>query len=157
DRPWKRGFLGFSFTQERKPRVRLAAKARERFPGRIREITGRSNGRNMGHRISALNVCLRGWMGCFRMAETPSVFHGLGEWIRRRLRMCLLGQWKRPLTRRRNLVALGIPEDWARNISGSRKGYRRLALTPQLSKALGLAYWRNQGLLSLSDLYSSYR
>jgi hypothetical protein len=45
--------------------------------------------------------------------------------------MCLLKQWKRPRTRRRNLVALGILEDWARHISGSRKGCWRLANTPQ--------------------------
>jgi hypothetical protein len=36
-------------------------------------------------------------------------------------------------------------------ISSSRKGYWRLAMTPQLNKALGLAYWRNQGLFSLAE------
>jgi hypothetical protein len=71
--------------------------------------------------------------------------------------MCLLKQWKRPRTRRRNLVALGIPEDWARHISGSRKGGWRLANTPQVNKALGLAYWRSQGLVSLVDRYRELR
>jgi hypothetical protein len=48
----------------------------------------------------------------------------------------------------------GIPEEWARKISGSRKAYWRLANIPQVNKALGLACWRNQGLLSLMDLYA---
>ncbi|MCL5780473.1 MAG: hypothetical protein M1119_06070 [Firmicutes bacterium] len=38
------------------------------------------------------------------------------------------------------LVALGIPPEWASLISGSRKGYWRLSKTPQLNKALGLAF-----------------
>ncbi|ABZ85517.1 conserved hypothetical protein [Heliomicrobium modesticaldum Ice1] len=96
-------------------------------------------------------------MGYFRLIDTPSVLKELDEWLRRRLRMCLLKQWKRPKTRRRNLVALGIPEEWACNISGSRKGYWRLSLTPQMNKALGLAYWREQGLVSLVETYQSHR
>jgi len=71
--------------------------------------------------------------------------------------MCLLKQWKKPKTKRRNLVGLGIAEEWARLISGSRKAYWRLAKTPQLNKALGLAYWHDQGLLSLRDTYHRLR
>lgn len=55
---------------------------------------------------------------------------------------------------RRNLVALGVPDEWARDISWSPKAYWRLANTPKVNKALGLAYWRNQGLLRLVDLYA---
>ncbi|GIM46173.1 hypothetical protein DNHGIG_17220 [Collibacillus ludicampi] len=76
--------------------------------------------------------------------------YAFDKWMRR-LRMCLLKQWKEPKTRRRNLIALGIPEEQAVLISGSRKGYWRLSRTPQLNKALGLTYWRKQGLTSLVD------
>jgi RNA-directed DNA polymerase len=48
-------------------------------------------------------------------------------------------------------VALGIPEEWATKISNSRKGYWRLSKTPQVNKALGVAFWRNQGLVSLTN------
>jgi RNA-directed DNA polymerase len=90
-------------------------------------------------------------------AQTRSVFEHLDEWIRRRLRMCLLKQWKKPKTKRRNLVRLGIPEEWEVLISASRKGYWRLAQTPQMNKVLGLAYWRDQGLVSLVERYDSVR
>ncbi|MEA4882747.1 MAG: group II intron maturase-specific domain-containing protein [Clostridia bacterium] len=111
-------------------------------------------GKSMASRIRELNSYLRGWMGYYRIARTPSVCQEMDQWIRRRLRMCLLKQWKRPKTVRRNLVALGIPDEWAQKISGSRKAYWRLANTPQVNKALGIAHWRNQGLLSLTDLYA---
>lgn len=157
DHPWKRKFLGFSFTSSKEPKIRLAPKTIKRFCDRIRELTGRSISISMEQRIKKLNVYLMGWMGYYRPIDTPSVLQRLDEWIRRRMRMCLLKQWKKPATRRRNLVALGIPEEWARNISGSRKGYWRLANTPQVNKALGLAYWRNQGLISLVARYKELR
>jgi RNA-directed DNA polymerase len=105
----------------------------------------------MEQRIQKLNEYLLGWSGYFRLADTRSVFQSLDEWVRRRLRMCLLKHWKKPKTRRRNLIALGIPEEQAVLISSSRKGYWRLSKTPQLNKALGLAYWREQGLISLVE------
>jgi len=105
----------------------------------------------MKERLEKLNAYLLGWSGYFGIAETKRVFQDLEEWIRRRLRMCLLKQWKRGKTKLRNLVKLGIPEDWGGCLAFSRKKYWRLANTPQINKALGLAYWREQGLISLVD------
>ena len=156
-RPWKRKYLGFSFTVEKQSRIRLATKTTKRFKDKVRQITSRSRGISMGARIQKLNQYLRGWIGYFQQIDTPSVLESLDKWIRRRLRMCLLKQWKKPKTKRRNLVGLGIAEEWARLISGSRKAYWRLAKTPQLNKALGLAYWHDQGLLSLRDTYHRLR
>jgi hypothetical protein len=110
-----------------------------------------------GHRIQKLNMYLNGWSGYFRIVETPSLLKSFDEWIRRRLRMCLLKQWKRPKTRTRNRMMLGLPKEWAALDGGSRKGYWRLANTPQMNKALGLAYWRAQGLTSLVKRYSAFR
>jgi hypothetical protein len=157
DRPWRRKFLGFSFTWENEPRVRIAPKSLKRFKERVRQITARSRSISLEERLRGLNIYLRGWIGYFRLADTPTVLKELDEWVRRRLRMCLLKQWKKPATKRRNLAALGLPEDWARLISGSRKGYWRLAHTPQVNKALGLAYWRGQGLTSLVEWYHELR
>lgn len=156
-RPWNRKFLGFSFTVNKEPRIRLAPKTIERLKDKIRQMTSRSRSVAMETRIEWLRQYLRGWMGYFQLIETPSILQELDEWIRRRLRMCLLKHWKKPRTKRRRLVVLGIPEEWARNISWSRKGYWRLSRTPQVNKALGLAYWRDQGLISLSETYRALR
>jgi group II intron reverse transcriptase/maturase len=157
DRPWRRKFLGFSFTSERLPRIRVTPKTVERFKERVRKVTKRSQGISLKQRIEKLNGYLIGWCGYFKLMETPSVLEELDKWIRRRLRMCLLKQWKRPRTRRKKLISLGISEVWAGMISGSRKGYWRLTNSPPISKALGLAYWRNQGLFSLTENYRMHR
>lgn len=157
DRPWKRKFLGFSFTNNRVPRLRLASKTVKRFKDKVRELTSRSRSQSMENRIQSLNAYLQGWSGYFRLADTRSVFQSLDEWTRRRLRMCLLKQWKKPKTKRKNLISLGIQSDWAALISSSRKGHWRLANSPQINKALGIAYWQKQGLKSLVERFDALR
>jgi len=156
-RPWKRKFLGFSFTVNKEPKIRIAPKTKQRFMDKIRELTSRSKSQSMNQRIKEINTYIVGWIGYYRLADTKSVFQSLDEWLRRRLRMCFLKQWKKSKTKRRNLIALGIPLEWAMLISGSRKGYWRLSNTPQVNKALGLAFWREQGLKSLVERYNTLR
>jgi Reverse transcriptase (RNA-dependent DNA polymerase) len=43
-RPWERKFLGFSFTNHKPPKRRLAPKAVARFKERVRELTSRTRG-----------------------------------------------------------------------------------------------------------------
>ena len=157
DRRWMRKFLGFSFTFQKETKVRLATQTVKRLKDKIRQITSRRWGISIDDRIERLRQYLRGWIGYFQLIEAPSILKSLDEWIRRRLRMCLLKQWKKPKTKRKKLVALGIPQEWANLISGSRKAYWRVSNTPQVNKALGLAYWREQGLVSLLETYQRIR
>jgi group II intron reverse transcriptase/maturase len=154
DRPVNRKFLGFSFTAGVKARLRIAPKTRIKFEEKIRELTKRSWSVSMDQRIKQLNSYLMGWGGYFGIAQTKSIFQELDEWIRRRLRMCLLKQWKLGKTKLANLVKLGIGENWAGCVVFSRKGHWRLAKTPQINKALNLAYWQEQGLVRLVDRQS---
>ena len=151
DFPNRRKFLGFSFTYCKQVKLRIAPRTKERFKARIRKLTRRSWGVSMEKRLEKLNAYLLGWSGYFGIVEAKSIFQMLDKWIRRRLRTCLLKQWKRCKTKLRNLVNLGIPERWAANIAYSRKRYWRLANTPQVNKALGLSYWKEQELVSLVD------
>lgn len=157
DRPWRRKFLGFSFTSNKEPKITVAPKTKQRFKDKIRKLTSRSKSQSMKDRIEKINTYIVGWMGYYRLADTKTVFQGFDEWLRRRLRMCYLKQWKKPKTKKRNLVALGIPVEWASLISRSRKGHWRLSNTPQINKALGLAFWREQGLRSLVERYNKLR
>lgn len=92
----------------------------ERFKARVREITARSNGWSMEHRIRRLHAYLRGWLQYFRLAKTPSVYRDLDGWALCRLRLCL---WKHPGTRLRELRALQLPEWVCLEFAMSRKGY----------------------------------
>ena len=62
------------------------------------------------------------WTAYFRLADTPTPFDDLDEWLRRRLRQVRWKEWKRPRTRRRNLRARNISAATARQWASSRKG-----------------------------------
>lgn len=127
DRPWRRKFLGFSFTKHREPKVRIAKASVNRMKDKIRDITSRKRPYSMEVRIQKLNQYLMGWCGYFALADTPSVFKSLESWIRRRLRMCVWKSWKKPSTKVRKLTGLGVPKGKAHEWGNSRKGYWRIS------------------------------
>ena len=111
----------------------------------------------MEDRIKKLNEYLIGWFGYFKTAESAGFLEEIDKWIRRRMRMCLIKQWKKCSTWMRNLVKLGIAKGWAGRVAFSRKGEWRLSNTLQIHKALGTVYWREQGLESLLERYYQSR
>jgi len=157
DRPWRRKFLGFSFTSSKEPKIRIAKASLKRMKKKVREITSRKMPYTMEYRIEKLNQYLIGWCGYFALADTKSVFTMLDSWIRRRLRMCLWKNWKRPKTRIRNLIRLGISKHKAFEWGNSRKGYWRISNSPILDRALNNSYWSRQGLRSLQSRYEILR
>lgn len=157
DRPWKRKYLGFSFSVDKEPKVRIAKQSIQRAKDRIREITSRKRSMKIEERIKELNQYLMGWCGYFSLADTPSSFREMDKWIRRRLRMCLWKQWKKPRTKVKRLLSLGMPKDKAYEWGNTRKGYWRIAGSPILQRALSNQYWESNGLKSVLDRYNSLR
>jgi RNA-directed DNA polymerase len=155
DRPWKRKFLGFSFSMDKEPKVRIAKQSLQRVKVRIREITSRKRSMKMEERMKELNHYLMGWCGYFSLADTPSTFREMDKWIRRRLRMCLWKQWKKPRTKVKRLISLGVPKDY--EWGNTRKGYWRIAGSPILQRALSNQYWESNGLKSVLDRYNFLR
>ncbi len=158
DRPWRRRFLGFSFYwRQGQVRVRVAAQALERYRQKLHQLTRRTRHGTLEEIIQGINEYAMGWIGYFRLADTPSVFAGMDEWLRRRLRQLVWKRWKRPKARWRNLVALGVPPSSAREAAGSGKGVWRMAASPPVQQALSNTYWRGQGLLGITERYHQLR
>jgi RNA-directed DNA polymerase len=151
DKPWNRKFLGYSFwvAPGRKVKRRVAAKALEAMKQRVREITARQGGRSMRTVIAELRSYLTGWKQYFRLAETPKVFHELDEWIRHRLRVVQLKQWRRGTTIYRELKRLGANEDAARIGAANSKRWWRNSGAP-LHLALPKRYYEQLGVPTLA-------
>jgi RNA-directed DNA polymerase len=148
----RRGLLGFGFfVRDGQVRVRLEHKTKDRLKARLRQLTSRRRAIAMPLRLALLNRFLRGWSAYFALAETPSVFAEFDEWLRRRLRQIRWKEWKRPVTRRRNLIARGIPARQAHQWANSRKGYWRMSGSAPLTRALPNRYWTELGLVSISE------
>ncbi|PYT42138.1 MAG: transposase [Acidobacteria bacterium] len=149
-RPWERKFLGFSFTNHKPPKRRLAPKAMARFKERVRELTSRTRGISLARMVQDLAEYLRGWIGYFGRCETPEVLAKLEKWLRRRLRSMVWKQWKRGTTRYRELRKRGIAAQDAAKTAGSSDGPWHLANTPALKIALSNAYFASFGLPELT-------
>jgi RNA-directed DNA polymerase len=149
--------FGFYFARGGKVRVRVDPKALVRLKMRIKEMTSRRWSIAMDERVTRLNRYITGWMGYFRLADTPRAFSDLDEWFRRRMRQIRWKEWKRPKTRRANLLKLGVPERSAREWAASSKGYWRIAGSPVLDRALPNSYWADLGLLMFKPTWQRSR
>lgn len=154
----KRGLLGFSFFRRKgEVKVRIDPKAKRAVKARIRRLTARSWGISTERRIAILNRFIRGWCAYFALADTPSVFAELDEWLRRRLRQVTWKQWKRLRTKLRMLQRHGIQRNQAWQWANTSKGTWRIAGSAVMTRALPNAYWRTQGLMDFSESYRSAR
>ena len=151
-RPWDRKFLGYSFWVAKGKQVkrRVAPKALEAMKDRVREITGRSAGRSMDQVFAELRGYLLGWKGYFQLADTPRVFDQLDKWIRHRLRVVQLKQWKSGPTVFRNLRARGIAPHVAAMAARFTKSWWRSAADQALQIAFPIAYYDQKGVPRLA-------
>jgi group II intron reverse transcriptase/maturase len=152
----ERGFLGFSFTLGKTLKVKAAEKSLDRFKEKVREITRRSRGISLAQVIEELQGYLRGWIGYFRLVETPSVLQELDSWIRRRLRCFVVKQWINNChTRYKNLIRLGVNDYQAKLVAISRKGPWALSNMKPLKIALTNRFFAQMGFTGLLNQYQA--
>ena len=153
ERATKAKFLGFSFwKRKREVFVRIAHRTLERFMEKMRSLTRRTRSGTLETILREVNQYVQGWIAYYRLATTPSVYQKLDEWLRRRLRQLLWKRWKQGKTRFQELIRLGVPKERAR-LSASGSSPWHMAQTPAMNEALSNAYWRNIGLISLTERY----
>ena len=149
-RPWERKFLGFSFTNGKAPKRRIAPKALLRFREKVRELTRRTRGVSLDAMVTKLSRYLQGWRGYFSFCETPSVLRDLDSWIQRRLRAVLWKQWRRGKTRFAELRKRNVSRDLAAQTAGSCHGPWRISKSPALHFAFPTAYFTSLRLPKLA-------
>lgn len=148
---------GFYFAKGSQVKLRMAPATRKRVKDRIRQLTSRRWSVSMDERLWQLNQYIRGWMGYFRLIETPKVLQALDKWFRRRLRQIRWKQWKLPRTRVRMLRSQGIHRDLAYQWGNASRAYWRIAKSPILHHALSTQYWQEQGTIFFYDAWLRFR
>lgn len=150
-RPWERKFLGYSVTRKRK--LRVAPQSMRRLQGRIRALCREARGWSLARTIEALRPIVRGWTAYFRLSEVKAAFAHLDKWLRRRMRCILWRQWKRPRTRARRLIRLGLDPDRAHRSAYNGRGPWWNAGASHMNQAIPLAWLQRLGLTSFLDEY----
>ena len=72
--------------------------------------------------IHKLTQYLRGWGHYYLIANAYQLKVDLDHWIRRRIRMCYWRQWRKPRTKVRSLIKLGVSERLAIACGITNKG-----------------------------------
>lgn len=108
-RPSNSNFLGFTYFKtsdkwecmpSNKSKIRLYDKCRNELVRRI--CIARSNSIT----FTRINQIVRGWINYYRIGRMKFFIDKFGQWLRHKIRVIILKQWKKPLTILRNLERL---------------------------------------------------
>ena len=136
-RPNDSAFLGFTFWNSKegwKPKPLEARK--DKLRKKIQEILcrRRAAAQPLSYVFIKLNQVLRGWINYFRIGSIKTwLKEELGPWVRHKVRVVILKQWKKPKTIDKNLMKLNaafkcnLTDVDIRKVSGSRLGWYRRA------------------------------
>lgn len=135
-------FLGFVIHSTY---VAIHPKRIKRFKNRIRELIPRNHGKNVESIIHELNQYLRGWINYYRIANCRGWLNDMMQWIRRRLRMKQMCEWKSWKALHRALRRNGYKGDYEKI---SMRRWRNSA-SPLVNMALPNIWFDRMGLFDL--------
>lgn len=148
-RPWSRGFLGYSVTVDRRPKLKVAPASTARLKQKLRSKLRPGRGKSLAHTIADIAPLLRGWMAYFRLAEVRGTFADLDQWIRHKLRCIRWRQWRRPRVRAKALIQAGLDPERAYASAYNGRGAWWNAGASHMNQALPTAALQRLGLVSL--------
>ena len=148
-------FLGFALGKGKNGvYIRAHAKSLKKAKAKLKELTSRSQGRNVRVVMKKVKVYIRGWLGYFGIASIKTTMKRWDEWMRRRFRVYIWKQWKVPKARIANLMKLGIPRYYAYKW-GWIKAYWNVAGSPVLTRSITNERLAQAGYYSILARYES--
>ena len=149
-------FLGFALGKGKNGAfIRAHAKSLKKAKQKLKELTSRSQGRNVRKVMYNVKVFIRGWLGYFGIASMRNTMKSWDEWLRRRFRMYIWKQWNLPRTRVKNLIKLGMPVWMAHRNGNTRRGYWAVAGSGILTHTITNERLVRAGYYSIFDRYES--
>jgi RNA-directed DNA polymerase len=146
----KRKFLGYRITGKQ---LWVAPESVARLKEKLRQLTKRRSPNKIEDTVKKLNQLIVGWVNYFRLASAKSLLEPIDHWLRRRIRCLKLHQLKRNYPRVVFLKGRGISANAAWQTMQSGKALWRLAMTPVVNVAMNLEWFKQLGLVSLTQRY----
>ena len=149
-------FLGFCLGKNgRGIYIRVHRKALDKAKYKLKLLTKRNQGRNVRKVMANVKLFIRGWIQYFHVADMKRTLLSWNEWLRRRFRMYIWKQWKKPRTRADNLRKLGVSKGQAWMWANSRLGYWRIAGSQVLQCSITNERLARAGYYDFPALYES--
>ena len=152
--PLKRKFLGFCIMPMKNGvKIRPHQKAKHSVKKKLRKLTKRNQGRSIKIILAKLKQLMTGWINYYGISVMKSFIHEINGWLKRRIRQYIWKQWKKPKTKCKNLIRLGIDRQKAYEWSNTRKGYWRISASYVLHRTLTDEILALLGYMDLSKKY----
>lgn len=143
-------FLGFGFLPGDQARLSVPKDVRKRFRKKAKLLFRKGRGMNLRWFITKhLNPFLRGWANYYRLCKVKTMAEELDSWIRRRLRLIVWRQWKRPYTRYKRFIAAGFEPEHAAQCAFNERGPWWNSGAQHMNFVLPLSFFVKLGLVSL--------
>lgn len=137
-RPSQSKFLGFKFLKTSNGWLPSPLEEKKKaLYEKVRTYLKRNKAvaRSLNETITKLNQMIKGWINYFRIGRMKVFMDTFGQWLRHKVRVIILKQWKTPTTIYRNLQRInksrniGLSDEEVFKVANSRKGwYKRCAM-----------------------------
>jgi len=133
-RPTRSKYLGFTFLKNGGEwKVKPTNEKKKALKAKLSEYLKRNKAiaRPLAVTIKRVNEIMRGWINYFRIGMMKQFMEEFGQWLRHKIRVIVLKQWKTPKTIYRNLCYLnrkynnGISQEDIYKVANSRLGWYR--------------------------------
>ena len=149
-------FLGFALGRNGSGiYVRVHPKSWKRFKSKLKELSSRRSVQSIKPSLEKIKVYARGWLNYYGIASMKNNIEEINGWLYHRIRMCIWRQWKKPRTRMKNLINLGVAEHYAATIAYSRRKYWFISNNKAVIWALNKERLINNGFYDLATVYQS--
>lgn len=129
--PSRSEFLGFGFWKSGSEwKCKPIASRKARLWDKLRTVTCRRKAAALplSVTVNKANEILRGWINYYRISNMKDFMYETGAWIRHRIRIIMVKQWKKPKTIMKNLrwycttFKLNFSDEKLYKVANSRKG-----------------------------------
>ncbi|MCC8080565.1 MAG: group II intron reverse transcriptase/maturase, partial [Lachnospiraceae bacterium] len=149
-------FLGFALGRNGSGiYIRVHPKSWRKFKSNLKRLSSRRCVQSIRPALKRIEVYARGWLNYYGIASMKNYIAEINGWLYHRIRMCIWKQWKRPRTKVRNLMKLGVPFDLAFQTGNTRRGYWFTTHTVAVNMALTKERLVRSGFYDLSVAYQS--
>ena len=133
-RPTRSKYLGFTFLKNGGEwKVKPTNEKKKALKAKLSEYLKRNKAiaRPLAVTVKRVNEIVRGWIDYFRIGMMKQFMEEFGQWLRHKIRVIVLKQWKTPKTIYRNLCYLnrkynnGISQEDIYKVANSRLGWYR--------------------------------
>lgn len=168
-RPSNSSFLGFTFWKNKDGWKSMPTYDRkQKLCKKIKEVLCRKKASTLplSTVLTKVNQIVRGWINYFRIGSMKTFLKEFGEWLRHKIRVIILKQWKKPkriytnLQSLNRILKLNIPDERIYSTANTRLGLYRQAKGDTINfllspKVLSMKNKNRPGLINPLEYYQS--